>query len=191
MSMLSNAVVIGASAGALDALNQVISQLPSNFTLPVFIVVHVPSDKPSLLPELLQTRTALLVKEAEDKEEIQGGTIYLAPPDYHLLIEENGHLSLSSDEPVLYSRPSIDVLFETAADAYRAGLTAIILTGANEDGAAGMKAVIAQGGVALVQHPHQAYASAMPQAVLERCPEAQAMSLTELSEWLSKEVIAA
>ena len=114
----AEAVVIGASAGALEALSVILTVSASRLSLPVLVVVHVPPDKKSLLAELFQAKCGIEVREAEDKEPISGGTVYFAPPDYHLLVETDKSLSLSDDEPVLYSRPSIDVLFESAADAY-------------------------------------------------------------------------
>ena len=178
------AVVIGASAGAWDALSAILPALPQTFNLPVMVVVHLPPDRKSLLAELFAEKCSMDVAEAEDKEPILGGVIYFAPPDYHLLIESNNTLSLSSDEPVLFSRPSIDVLFESAADAYGPALTAIILTGASEDGARGLAAVIAAGGTAIVQRPEDAYAAAMPQAALARSPGARILSLAEITLWL-------
>jgi two-component system chemotaxis response regulator CheB len=178
------AVVIGASAGAWDALSVILPALPQTFSLPVMIVVHLPPDRKSLLAELFAEKCSMDVAEAEDKEPILGGVIYFAPPDYHLLIEPNNTLSLSSDEPVLFSRPSIDVLFESAADAYGPALTAIVLTGASEDGARGLAAVIAAGGTAIVQRPEDAYAAAMPQAALARSPGARILSLEEITLWL-------
>jgi two-component system chemotaxis response regulator CheB len=178
------AVVIGASAGAWDALSVILPALPQTFNLPVMVVVHLPPDRKSLLAELFAEKCSMDVAEAEDKEPILGGVIYFAPPDYHLLIEPNNTLSLSSDEPVLFSRPSIDVLFESAADAYGPALTAIVLTGASEDGARGLAAVIAAGGTAIVQRPEDAYAAAMPQAALARSPGARILSLEEITLWL-------
>lgn len=180
------AVVIGASAGALEALSAILPPLPADFDIPVIVVVHIPRDRPSVLAELFQAKCHLRVLEAEDKEPIYGGTAYFAPPDYHLLVEANGTLSLSSDEPVLFSRPSIDVLFESAADAYSDGLIAIVLTGANEDGARGMSAVIKAGGTAIVQSPDGAFASAMPEAAIAMCPSAMIMPLDAIAEYLQK-----
>jgi two-component system chemotaxis response regulator CheB len=135
---LCQAVVIGASAGAIEALSTLLPALPSGYRLPVLIVVHVPPDRKSLLPDLFRDKCAIKVVEADDKEPVQNGVIYFAPPDYHLLVETGKTLSLSSDEPVLFSRPSVDVLFESAADAYGAALTAVILSGASQDGAKGL-----------------------------------------------------
>ncbi len=181
------AVVIGASVGAIEALSVILPALPPDFSLPVFIVVHVPADSRNLIAELFSKRCHIPVKEAEDKETIRGGTIYFAPADYHLLVESDFTLSLSSDEPVLYSRPAIDVLFESAADAYGDGLTGVILTGANSDGARGLSAVCEAGGSALVQHPHTSIGTAMPLAALHASPLALAMSLEEIATTLTQQ----
>jgi two-component system chemotaxis response regulator CheB len=178
------AVVIGASAGAVQALSTLLPALPATFPLPVFVVVHVPPDRDSVLASVLQARCALRVKEAEDKEPVSGGVVYLAPSDYHLLLEGEGSLALSADEPVNYSRPSIDVLFESAADAYREGLLGIILTGANHDGAAGLKAVVDAGGVAVVEDLATAHSKAMPLAAMETCPDAAIMTLDARASYL-------
>jgi two-component system chemotaxis response regulator CheB len=180
------AVAIGASAGALEALSAILPTLPESFRLPIFIVVHLPPDRKSILAKILQGKCHLKVREAEDKEPITGGTVYVAPPDYHLLVEADRHLALSSDEPILYSRPSIDVLFESAADAYGPGLVGIILTGANRDGANGMKAIVDAGGFAIVQNPAGAFASAMPEAALTGCPDARVLSLGAIAAWLQE-----
>jgi two-component system, chemotaxis family, protein-glutamate methylesterase/glutaminase len=180
----AEAVVIGASAGAVEALSTILPFLPIDYGLPVIIVVHVPADKKSVMAELFQAKCDIEVREAEDKEPIMGGTVYFAPPDYHLLVETTKSLSLSNDEPVFYSRPSIDVLFESAADAYGPGLIAIVLTGANQDGAKGLKAIVEAGGVAIIQNPVGAYASAMPKAAIAACPEAQVLSLEEIATYL-------
>jgi two-component system chemotaxis response regulator CheB len=182
----TEAVVIGASAGALEALSVILPTLPAGFRLPLIVVVHVPPDKRSMLAELFQAKCQIPVREAEDKEPINPGTVYFAPSDYHLLVETEKSLSLSSDEPVLFSRPSIDVLFESAADAYGSALMAIILTGANQDGAKGMKAVAEAGGVTLVQNPDGAFASAMPEAAIEMCPGARVMSLDAITAYLQE-----
>ena len=180
------AVVIGASAGALEALSSLLPTLPSDYRLPILIVVHLPADKTSLLAELLRARCAIRVREAEDKEPIEPGVAYFAPPDYHLLVEQDRRLSLSDDEPVLFSRPSIDVLFESAADAYGGGLIGIVLTGANSDGAKGLRAVIEAGGAAVVQSPGSAYAAAMPQAAIALCPDARVLPVNEIAAYLRK-----
>ena len=180
----AQAVVIGASAGALEALSVILPALPAAFALPIFVVVHVPPDKDSLLAELFQAKCRIKACEAEDKEPVNGGTAYFAPADYHLLVEPDKTLSLSNDEPVLYSRPSVDVLFESAADAYGPGLIGIVLTGANHDGARGLGAIVQAGGSAIVQSPQGAYAAAKPEAAIAECPTARVMSLQEISLYL-------
>jgi two-component system, chemotaxis family, protein-glutamate methylesterase/glutaminase len=182
----AEAVVIGASAGALEALSVILPSLPAEYRLPVFVVVHLPPGKHSILADLFRAKCHVPVREAEDKEPVQGGTVYFAPPDYHLLIEMDRSLSLSCDEPVLFSRPAIDVLFESAADAYGPALVAVVLTGANSDGARGLKAIVDAGGGAIVQDPVGAYASAMPEAAKMACPEARVLSLEEIAVCLQE-----
>lgn len=178
------AVVVGASAGAIQALSAILPALPATYRLPVLVVVHVPSDGDSLLASLFQAKCRTVVKEAEDKEPLAAGTIYFAPSDYHLLVEPDATLSLSADEPVLHSRPSVDVLFESAADAFGPGVIGVILTGANSDGADGLGAICAAGGQALVESPGTAFAPAMPTAALARCPRAKPMSLAAIASYL-------
>ena len=176
-----SAVAIGASAGALEALSKILPPLPADYPLAVLVVVHLPPDKDSLLASILGEKCAMAVKEAEDKESIEPGTIYIAPPGYHLLVEKDGTLSLSSEEEVLFSRPSIDVLFESAADAFGGELIGIVLTGANSDGAAGLQAIGRAGGTAFAQDPLQAFASTMPRAALEACPTACSLKLADIA----------
>jgi two-component system chemotaxis response regulator CheB len=178
------AVVIGASAGALEALSIILPMLPAEFPLACIVIVHLPPDKDSILPQLLQSKCRISVREATDKEPIEPGTAYLAPPDYHLLIEPNFHLSLSSEEQVNFSRPSIDVLFEAAADEYGSEVIGVILTGANNDGARGLEAIAKAGGLAVVQQPETAYSAAMPAAALQACPQAIVESLAGIGQLL-------
>ncbi len=178
------AIVMGASAGAVEALSGILPTLPRTFALPILIVVHVPPDHRSALPELFGGKCALLVKEAEDKEPIGRGTIYFAPPNYHLLVEQDRSISLSSDEPLNYSRPSIDVLFESAADVFQSSLAGVVLTGANSDGARGLRRICESGGLGLVQLPHAAEVSTMPAAALAACPNAQTLSLAEIAKMI-------
>jgi two-component system chemotaxis response regulator CheB len=178
------AIAIGASAGAVQALLRILPSLPADFPLPVLIVVHVPPDRGNVLLPLFQTKCRVPVKEAEDKESLRGGVVYFAPSDYHLLVEADFTLSLSSDETVNHSRPSIDVLFESAADAYGPALAGVILTGANHDGAAGLKAVAEAGGAAVVENPLGAYAPAMPDAALDTCATASVMTLDAIASYL-------
>jgi two-component system chemotaxis response regulator CheB len=164
------AVVIGGSAGALEVLGSILSVLPHDFALPIALVVHLPPTRPSYLAEVLGARCALKVKEAEDKAPFEAGMIHVAPPNYHLLIEAHGCLALSVDEPVLYSRPAIDVLFESAADAYGPAVAGVLLSGASEDGARGLARIAKLGGTTIVQAPDTAAAPAMPEAALRLCP---------------------
>ena len=186
MNARAQAVVMGASAGAVEVLLTLLPKLPENYPLPIVVVVHLPPDKPSVLAELFQARCNVVIREAEDKEPLMAGHVYFAPPNYHLLVEEKHYLSLSNEEPEHYSRPSINVLFESAADAYRDGLIGILLTGANDDGAQGLKAIEAAGGRAVVQRPDMATNPTMPQAGLDACVAAQALSLVEITELLQK-----
>lgn len=178
------AVVIGTSAGALQALSGLLPLLPADFPLPILIVVHIRPDRDCVIPHLFQSKCAIAVREAQDKEEIAPGTVYFAPPDYHLLVEQDHSLSLSSDEPLYFSRPAIDVLFEAAADAYGEALLGIVLTGANQDGASGLRAIVDAGGTAIVQNPQGAYATAMPEAAIATCPEAKIMTIEDISAFL-------
>ncbi len=176
-----SAVVIGASVGAIKALSIILPALPANYPFAVFVVVHLPPDRRSLLADIFASRCAIAVKEAEDKEVIRASTVYFAPADYHLLVEPDFTLSLSSDEPVIYSRPAIDVLFQSAADAYGDLLTGVVLTGASSDGGNGLKAVCLAGGRAIVQRPDTAEESAMPKAALAACPAASPLSPGEIA----------
>lgn len=178
------AIAIGGSAGALQSLSMILSHMRADFEAPIFVTVHLPSDGRSVLAEVLKTKCQLDVREAEDKATICPGTVYVAPPDYHLLIEKAGTLALSSDEPVFYSRPAIDVLFESAADVYGPTLVGIVLSGANNDGANGLRAIEDAGGLVIVEDPALAYAAAMPEAASAACSAAQVLSLDELSVYL-------
>jgi two-component system, chemotaxis family, protein-glutamate methylesterase/glutaminase len=181
---LPMAIAIGASAGAVDALSRILPALPADFPLPVLVVVHVPPDRRNMLAPLFQAKCSMIVREAEDKEPVAAGTITFAPPDYHLLVEAGHTLALSNDEPVLHSRPSIDVLFESLADAYGPGAIGVILTGANADGAQGLKAIVQAGGLALVEDPRGAQADAMPLAAIAACPQAQVLPLVGIAQRL-------
>jgi two-component system, chemotaxis family, protein-glutamate methylesterase/glutaminase len=176
-----DAIVMGASAGGLAALMTLLPALSAAFRIPIFIVLHLPRDRPSLLPQIFRQKCAVPVCEAGDKEPVRPGTVYFAPPDYHLLIDEGPCLALSADEVVNYSRPSIDVLFESAADVYGARLLGIILTGANEDGAEGLAAIHAAGGITIVQQPDSAQVKQMVAAALNRSPASHVLDLEGIS----------
>lgn len=157
-------VAIGTSLGGLNALIEVLKMLPESLRVPVVVVQHQAPNPDGSLAELLQQYTRLAVVEAEDKTTMAGGTVYLAPPDYHLLVEAPGSLALSTEGPVRSARPSIDVLFETAAEAYGPALVGVLLTGASADGAAGVAYIKAHGGRVVVQDPSTAESGVMPAA---------------------------
>jgi two-component system, chemotaxis family, protein-glutamate methylesterase/glutaminase len=158
------AVVIGTSAGGLYALSDILEKFPARYPLPLIVVQHRAKDQRELLEEVLQSKCKIRIKQADEKEKIESSVVYIAPPDYHLLIESDETFSLSADEPVRYSRPSIDVLFETAARVYKETLVGIILTGANNDGAGGIVAVKKYGGLTIAQDPAEAQFPFMPEA---------------------------
>ncbi len=177
-----DAVVIGASAGGVEILSVLLSVIPSGCRVSFFIVLHIPRERPSLLAELFSNRCALPVREAEDKEPVQPGTVYFAPPDYHMLVDRGPALALSGDEPVHFSRPSIDVLFDSAADIYGERLMGVILTGANQDGAEGLAAIAQAGGRTVVQDPSGAAVAYLPEAALQEGPVDAVLSLEQLQE---------
>ncbi|HEY4106278.1 MAG TPA: chemotaxis protein CheB [Polyangiaceae bacterium] len=177
-------MVIGASAGAVDALGLLLPAVPAGARVPVIVVVHVPPNRPSLLPELFAQRCAAQVREPEDKEPARAGTIWLAPSNYHLLVERDRTFSLSVDEPVKFSRPSIDVLFESAVEAFGEKLCAIVLTGANDDAASGARAVREAGGTVVVQDPETAEAEQMPKAAIKAANPQLIAALPEIAEFL-------
>ena len=160
------AIVIGASAGGVEALLTIFAALPDGFGLPILAVLHLPDERRSQLAEVFGRRLAMPVVEARDKEVIMPGTLYFAGPRYHLSVEQDRSLSLSQEERVHHSRPAIDYLFASAADAYGKGLLAVLLTGANQDGAQGLAQVKAQGGTTVVQDPAEARVAVMPRAAL-------------------------
>lgn len=172
-------VVIGVSAGGLNALCTLASALPGDFGMAVVVVQHRSRDSEALC-DVLQGCTALHIHEAVDKEPIQSGHLYLAPPDYHLLIEP-GFLSLSVEDPVRFSRPSIDVAFASAADSYGERTVGLVLTGANSDGAAGLRQIADQGGLPLVQDPETAEVRVMPRAALREVPESEVLALDAIA----------
>ncbi len=175
------AVVIGGSAGAVDALWALLERLPEGFAPPVAVVLHTPAEKPNGLVEVLASRCRLPVREPVDKEPLQAGTVFVAAPGYHLLIEDGPSFGFSVDAPENYSRPSIDVLFESAAEIFGRGLVAVLLSGANQDGAQGLRAVHEAGGKAFVQSLAEAASQEMPRAALVACPGAEALSVVDIA----------
>jgi two-component system, chemotaxis family, protein-glutamate methylesterase/glutaminase len=178
----ADAVAIGVSAGGVEVLSVLLSSLQPSCALSFFIVMHIPRERPSLLTEVFGARCQLPVREAEDKEPVKPGTVYFAPPDYHLLIDRGPALALSGDEPVHFSRPSIDVLFESAADIYEKRLVGVILTGANQDGAHGLAVIGRAGGRTVVQEPSSAAVPFLPEAALQEGPVDFVLTLPQLQE---------
>lgn len=178
--------MIGGSAGALDALAQLLPALPANFPIPIALVLHVHPNKPSHLARVLGARCALPVKEAEDKEPIAAATVYVAPPNYHLLLERQRCFSLSVDDPVLFSRPAIDVLFESAADAFGPSLTGVLLSGGSEDGARGIAQIHDNGGLTVVQAPSTASVPIMPNAALRLAAVGHVLAPADIGLFLAR-----
>jgi two-component system chemotaxis response regulator CheB len=172
-------VGIGTSWGGLAALTKLLGDLPADFSIPIVVVQHRSPDSDRLLGQLLQDATDLSVCEIEDKDELQPGTVHLAPANYHVLIEE-GYVSLTIEEPVRFSRPSIDVMLTSAADTYRSAAIGVVLTGANEDGARGLAHIVKHGGRALVQNPKTAEIPIMPASAVRAVPTAEVLSLDGL-----------
>lgn len=160
-------IVIGASLGGLDALTTILGALPEGFLVPIAIAQHRRADGDSRLADIFSRKTTLPVREPEDKDPVEPGHVYVAPADYHLLLDGE-RFSLSIDAPVSYARPSIDVLFESAAEAFGPSLVAVLLTGASEDGASGIAAAARRGGQTLVQDPATALSPIAPRAALAR-----------------------
>lgn len=177
-------VAIGASAGGVAALLALLTPLPATYPLPIVAVLHLLPRRQSQLGNVLAQRLALPVREAVDKEIIAPGTVYLASANYHLLVEMDRSFSFSGEPPVSFSRPSIDVLMASAADAYGPALAGVLLTGANMDGAEGMAAIKAQGGLTVVQEPHDADVATMPQAAIDRCAPDHVMPLQDIQQLL-------
>lgn len=184
--MKYSAVVIGVSAGGMNALGQILPLLPEDFPLPVIIVQHVSPQSDNYMIQHFNKLSKIQVREADEKEEIKPGVAYFAPPNYHLLVEEDFTFSLSTEGRVNFSRPSVDVLFESALDAYCSNLIGIILTGANNDGSIGLKKIKECGGLAIVQDPADAEVSAMPEAALRLTRVDHILKVSEIAGFLIK-----
>lgn len=180
------ALVIGASAGGIDAVERLLAALPARCRLAVFVVLHLPAGRPSRLAQIFSGRCALPVVEPLDKQPVVPGTVYVAPPDYHMLVEPDRTVALSVDAPILYSRPAIDPLFESAAVAYGPALLAVVLTGASADGSAGLRAVRRAGGTAWIQDPASALARTMPDAALAAAGADAVLSIDEIAQRLEQ-----
>jgi two-component system, chemotaxis family, protein-glutamate methylesterase/glutaminase len=175
-------VAVGVSAGGLQALCTIAGALTVDFAMAMVIVQHRSKDSYALC-DVLQDCTTLPIHEITDKEPVTGGHIFLAPPDYHVLVER-GFFSLSVDDPIRHSRPSIDLMFETAADAYGSEVIGVVLTGANHDGAWGLRQIADRGGAAIVQDPATAEVAVMPRAALAAVPEATVARVEEIAALL-------
>ena len=181
------AIVIGGSAGAIDALLTILPALPATLRASVIAALHVPRDRPSLLTQVFAPRCALPVHEAQDNEPLEPGTIVFAPPDYHLLLDVGPRLSLSVDAPVHFSRPAIDILFESAADLFGERTLGILLSGANADGAQGLAAIDQAQGLCIVQTPDSASSPTMPRAALSLIPQVpHVLSPAAIAETLNR-----
>jgi two-component system chemotaxis response regulator CheB len=165
---VSKCVVIGGSAGCLKVLLHIIPELRHQLNFPIIVVIHRRNDKRSSLDQLFNYHTPLIAEEAEDKMMLENGKLYIAPPDYHLLIEKDHSLSLDCSEKILWSRPSIDVTFQSAAEIFGANILGVLLSGANNDGAYGLECIKKAGGKTIIQHPDNAEIPAMPLAALAR-----------------------
>lgn len=177
-------VVIGTSWGGLHALSTLLAGLPRDFPGAIVLVQHRSRESDSLLASLLQAHSRLPVAEVEDKEPIEGGRVFLAAADYHLLVETD-HFSLTTDPHVRYSRPSIDVTFMSAADSFATDVVGVVLTGANDDGARGLRRIADRGGYPIVQQPESAESPAMPAAARKAVPEAHVLALDAIAAHLT------
>jgi two-component system chemotaxis response regulator CheB len=178
------AIVIGASAGGIVALLEIFPHLPADFHIPIIFVLHLPASVPSLLADVFEKKIKLKIKEADEKEPIFPGTIYYAPAGYHLLIEADKTFSLSTEDPVCFSRPSIDVLFESAASSYKNKLVGILLTGANTDGSLGLKRIKELGGLTIIQDPNEAAISLMPESARPYVRPENILTLKKITSFL-------
>ena len=182
--MSYKAIVIGTSAGGIEASVHILGKLPARFSLPIILVQHLHKDQDNALVRFYSECTPLKVEEAEEKESVLPGHVYVAPPDYHLLLERDETFSLSVDEKVNYSRPSIDVLFESAADVYGCRLIGVLMTGANHDGARGLRRIKEYGGLTVVEDPATAKFPEMPKSALACTQVDHVLPLNELGDFL-------
>ncbi len=179
-------VVIGGSAGSLQALFRILENLSPAFNLPVLLVMHRVTSDESSLAELLSSKTHLQISPIEEKEIIKPGTLFICPPDYHVLLETDGSFSLDASEKVNFSRPSLDVVFRSAADAFGSNIIAILLSGANGDGAEGLAFVQEKGGITIVQDPEEAQVSYMPQQALKLMQPNYVLQSADIGKWLDE-----
>ena len=182
--MKYDAIVVGVSSGGLNAMKIIFSLLPADFSIPIVIVQHIGARSENIWIQLLNDKSNLEIKEVDEKEKIEKGKIYIAPPNYHLLIEQDKTFSLTVDERVNYARPSIDVLFETAAEAYQNRLIGVVLTGSNSDGSIGIKRIKECGGLTIVQKPDTAESSYMPESAIATIQPDYILPLEEIIKLL-------
>lgn len=180
------ALIIGGSAGSLDVLLQVLPDLDPMLPFPIIIVLHRKTGKENLLTAVLSSKTKLKVKDLEEKEKMRDSTIYIAPPNYHLLIEKDHTFSLDASEKVNFSRPSIDVTFESAAQVFSKNLVCLLLSGANNDGTAGLQKVKKYGGKAIIQNPGSAIVPYMPEFALEHVPIDAILNPKEMANYINQ-----
>ena len=171
---------MGTSAGGLYALSAILEGIPANYSIPLIVVQHRAKDKMDLLEDILRHKCKVKIKQADEKEKIEAGNVYIAPPDYHLLVEDDHTFSLTSDEYVSFSRPSIDVLFESASIVYKDKLVGVILTGANKDGAHGISEIKKEGGVTIAQDPKEALFPFMPAAAIQTGAVMHTLKLSDI-----------
>jgi two-component system chemotaxis response regulator CheB len=175
-----NVVVVGASWGGLAALSELVKNLPGDFPVPMAVIQHRSKHADNLLAKLLQDLTPLRVVDVEDKEPLEPGTVYIAPANYHMLVD-GSYFSLTTDPMVRFSRPSIDVTFISAGDAFPGAALGVVLTGANDDGSRGLRHIVNRGGKAIIQDPATAEIRAMPAAALQAVPEAEVLPLPKIA----------
>lgn len=184
MGKETNIIVMGGSWGGLQASLSVLSGLPANFKIPVLLVLHRLKNFESDLQGIFRNKLSMLVQEVEEKEKICAGTVYIAPSNYHVLIEKDQTFSLDVSEYENYSRPSIDVTFKSASEVYGAGTMGILLSGASKDGSRGLKEIHEKGGIVLVQDPEEAEVETMPKSAIKLIPDCKILTLKRIHELL-------
>lgn len=184
--MRYEAIVMGVSSGGMSAMKIMFSLLPKNFSIPIIMVQHLSAHSNNEWIQLLNDKSDLSIKEADEKEKIENGKVYIAPPNYHLMIEMNKTLSLTIDERINFARPSIDVLFESAAEVYKNKLIGVILTGSNADGTVGLKKIKEYGGLTIAQDPKTAESPYMPTSAIAAVQMDYILSLEDIIKLLIK-----
>jgi len=184
--MQYEAIVIGVSSGGMNALKYLFSELPADYLIPIIIVQHVSAHSDNEWIKTLNNTSNLNIKEADEKEKIETGNVYIAPANYHLMLEKDKTFSLTIDERVNFARPSIDVMFESAAEAFQKKLIGIVLTGSNSDGAKGIKRISELGGLAIIQDPETAESPTMPSSAIAAVQPDYILSLEKIVQLLIK-----